>query len=227
MKTIIGVSGKIGTGKNYLAQKISTHLRSMGYTTSEGSFAQSLKQELDEIIKFLNASFKNGTDYNSHIADFSKKIKMSQKDIKMLIEIIEKDVKNDSAVNAHSRKKSIRVALQRLGTEVRRSKDEDYWVKAFHKDLPKTDFVLVTDVRFPNEADSIKDKNGIVIRLEIPEEVIAERVQHRDGIQYPEDVKQHPSETSLDDYPRFDLIVGKDFDIDSIIEFIINHKKEK
>lgn len=227
MRTIIGVSGKIGSGKNYLAQKVSSKLKSLGYSTAESSFALHLKDELDTIIQHSKNALDNKTSFEDVVTLISKEIKMPKKDVAMLMRIIEKDVEMDSTITAHSRKKSIRVALQKLGTEVRRSKDENYWVKAFHKDLPNVDFVLVTDVRFPNEADSIKDKNGFVIRLEIPAEVIEERVQHRDGIQYPEEVKQHPSETSLDDYPRFDMVVGKDYAVDTIVEFILNQRGKK
>jgi cytidylate kinase len=225
MGTIIGVSGKIGSGKNYLSQKLKHELEMMGFTTDESSFAAQLKLELDTIINSAREAMRLGLDYYSIIPQLSKTLKMTQKEVRMLLELVEKDIKSDENVNAHSRRKGIRVALQILGTEVRRSKDEQYWVRAFHKNLPKVDFILVTDVRFPNEADSIKDKNGIVIRLEIPEEVIEERVQGRDGIQYSEEVKQHASEVSLDDYKNFDLIVGKDFVLSEIIDYIITKEK--
>jgi dephospho-CoA kinase len=222
MRTIIGISGKIGSGKNYLSQKIKSELERLGFTTSESSFAAHLKGELDSIIDNARLSLSKGEDYYSSVKVTSGKLDMSEEEVSMLMGFIEKDVKTDENVNAHSRRKGIRVALQKLGTEVRRSKDENYWVKAFHKDLPEVDFILVTDVRFPNEADSIIDKNGIVIRLEIPAEVIEERVQVRDGIQYSEEVKQHASEVSLDDYSRFDLTVGKDFELSEIIKHIMS-----
>jgi cytidylate kinase len=220
MKTIIGISGKIGTGKNYLAQKLKKEFERMGYSTAECSFAASLKNELNTIINLSRIAVQKELDCYSAVAEISKDLRMPQKDVTLLISIIEKDLKTDFDFDAHSRKKSIRRALQILGTEVRRSKDENYWVKSFHRSLPKADYIFVTDVRFPNEADSIIDKNGIVIRLEIPAEVVAERVQGRDGLQYSEEVKQHASETSLDDYEHFDLIVGKDFVVNELVEYI-------
>lgn len=220
MKTIIGISGKIGTGKNYLAQKLKKEFEKMGYTTAECSFAASLKNELNTIIFSTRKAVQSGLDVYSVVAEVGKDLRMPQKDVNLLISIMEKDLKTDFEFDAHSRKKSIRRALQILGTEVRRSKDENYWVKSFHRSLPKADYIFVTDVRFPNEADSILEKNGIVIRLEIPAEVVAERVQGRDGLQYSEEVKQHASETSLDDYKNFDMIVGKDFVVSEIVDHI-------
>lgn len=220
MKTIIGISGKIGTGKNYLAQKLKKEFEKMGYTTAECSFAASLKNELNTIIFSTRKAVQSGLDVYSVVAEVGKDLRMPQKDVNLLISIMEKDLKTDFEFDAHSRKKSIRRALQILGTEVRRSKDENYWVKSFHRSLPKADYIFVTDVRFPNEADSILEKNGIVIRLDIPAEVVAERVQGRDGLQYSEEVKQHASETSLDDYKNFDMIVGKDFVVSEIVDHI-------
>lgn len=224
MGTIIGVSGKIGSGKNYLAQQIKNLLEAQGYTTEESSFAAFLKAELDTIIDSAKYSMANGQGYYSSISSLSEVLDMAEPDVKQLMEIIEYDVKNVKELNAHSRSGSIRVALQILGTEIRRKQNENYWVDAFHTHLPEADFVLVTDVRFPNEADSIKDRSGIVIRLEVPEEVINDRVQSRDGLQYSEEVKQHPSEVSLDDYKRFDMFVGPDFDIEQVVKNILNKR---
>jgi thymidylate kinase len=220
MTKIIGVSGKIGSGKNYLAQQIKTALEEKGYSTAESSFASYLKAELDTIITSARLSLAHGDDYYTSVSSLSEVLDMDIKDVRQLLEIVKEDVELEPTVNAHSRSKSIRVALQILGTEIRRSKNENYWVEAFHAHLPDVDFILVTDVRFPNEADSIKDRGGVVIRLDIPEEIIEARVQSRDGLQYSESVKSHASEVTLDDYERFDMFVGKDFNVESIVNYI-------
>lgn len=60
----------------------------------------------------------------------------------------------------------------------------------------------ITDVRFPNEADYIKARQGKVIRINAP---IREA---KNGLTA--EARRHPSETALDDYKNFDLIVQND-----------------
>lgn len=60
----------------------------------------------------------------------------------------------------------MRELMQNYGTEVRRNDDVDYWVKKWESGLDDfDDIVLVDDVRFLNEAETIKNKGGILIRL--------------------------------------------------------------
>lgn len=52
---------------------------------------------------------------------------------------------------------------------------------------------IITDLRFPNEAKAIKDRGGLLIRIDRPS------IKSTDN---------HPSETSLDDYDGFDIKIG-------------------
>lgn len=91
----------------------------------------------------------------------------------------------------------VRGLLQRLGTEAgRKILGENVWVDAVFNDIKRDGIgeVVITDVRFPNEAQMIKERGGLVVRINRPE-VTA--------------VNAHPSETSLDDWP-FDLVVPND-----------------
>lgn len=59
-----------------------------------------------------------------------------------------------------------RSILQRLGTDVVRAVDEDFWVKALEARLLATDGpVVVSDVRFENEAALIRRYGGTVVRV--------------------------------------------------------------
>lgn len=81
-----------------------------------------------------------------------------------------------------------RELLQRFGTEVGRSISPTLWVDALFTDYSKDDHWVITDVRFPSEAKAIKDRGGILIRV------------NRDtGYN-----DTHPSETALDDYREWD-----------------------
>lgn len=87
-----------------------------------------------------------------------------------------------------------RSLLQWWGTEYRRAKDPDYWVKRLRKTLTEhnPDVALITDVRFLNEVDFIHELGGKVVkceRLGIPDITVHE----------------HPSEAVLDAYQGFDF----------------------
>lgn len=61
---------------------------------------------------------------------------------------------------------------------------------------------IITDVRFPNEAKAIKDRSGLVIRVNNP------RIQSNDI---------HESETALDLYNEFDYTITNDKRIEELI----------
>ena len=72
---------------------------------------------------------------------------------------------------------------------------------------------IITDVRFPNEAQAIKDRGGILIRI------------NRDNGTRAIDVNAHLSETALDDYDGFDYVI--DNDSDSVRDLIDKVKQLK
>lgn len=88
----------------------------------------------------------------------------------------------------------IRELLQRLGTECGRELISDtIWIDAALNGTKGRD-IVVTDVRFPNEAQAIKDRGGYVIRVVRP------------GVG---PANSHPSETALDDWD-FDAVILND-----------------
>lgn len=86
----------------------------------------------------------------------------------------------------------IRRLLQRMGTEAgRETLWDSIWIDAALTGLPEDAKVVVTDVRFPNEAEAIIERGGTLLRIE------------RAGVgpATAEDGTVHKSETSLDDWP--------------------------
>lgn len=80
----------------------------------------------------------------------------------------------------------VRRLLQVMGTEAgRQVLGENIWVDTVLNQVGDQDAVI-TDCRFPNEAQAVKDRGGFVVRV------------IRDGV---DAVNAHPSETSLDDWP--------------------------
>lgn len=81
--------------------------------------------------------------------------------------------------------REVRRLLQEYGVAVREI-DEDFWLRATMNRVDGTAApVVVTDCRFPNEADEIRRRGGTIIRIVRP------------GL---ESDDQHESETALDNY---------------------------
>lgn len=109
---------------------------------------------------------------------------------------------------------TVREFLQKLGTDaIRHGLHENTWVNALMADYRVEDSVLrfdgnvridipksywvITDTRFLNEADAIKERGGYVIRIDRP------------GVG---PVNKHKSETELDHY-QFDYRISNDGDL--------------
>lgn len=96
----------------------------------------------------------------------------------------------------------VRRLLRAMGTEAgRKILGEDVWVNAtFNLIVTDSAPVVITDCRFPNEAQRVKDHGGYVVRI------------RRNGVGPAND---HPSETSLDDWP-FDFSLNNNGTIEDL-----------
>ena len=119
---------------------------------------------------------------------------------------------------------TVREFLQKLGTDaMRNGLHTNVWVNALMADYEcvpadrapggwDCDNWIVTDTRFPNEAKAIKERDGIIIRIDRP------------GFK---PVNAHPSETSLDKWD-FDYRIANLSDLFSLkvtVETILKHAK--
>lgn len=65
--------------------------------------------------------------------------------------------------------KEFRYAMQTLGTEWGRAfMGKEFWIKGWERQMAKHDLIAVSDVRFPDEVDAIREKGGIVIKVRRP-----------------------------------------------------------
>ena len=101
--------------------------------------------------------------------------------------------------------------LQQLGDEIK-SFDPLFLIKEMIMDIDiysmYFDIITISDVRFPNEIDEIKNKfdNAISIKIERP--------NFDNGLTDLE--KKHISETALDNYDNFDYVIINDGDIEKL-----------
>ena len=109
-----------------------------------------------------------------------------------------------------AQKDFFRPLLQWWGTEFRRNLcGKEYWVNRMRKQLERTsifgkdispDYIFVTDVRFPNEAELIRENGGVVVRVE------------RGDYIADENANKHSTETVMDTY-EFDEVIRNDGDL--------------
>lgn len=96
----------------------------------------------------------------------------------------------------------VRALLQRMGTEVGRDLfDANFWVNLALKDIKENGGnVVITDCRFPNEAEAIRKIGGRLWRVERPDT---------------KPVNAHPSETALDS-EKFDWTIINNGTLDDL-----------
>ena len=106
---------------------------------------------------------------------------------------------------------TVRDFLQKLGTDaIRDGLHTNAWVNALMADYKKIDYNddeqpeypnwIITDTRFPNEAQAIKDAGGLVIRVDRP------------GVK---PINDHPSEVGLDSW-KFDYKIANVSDLKAL-----------
>ena len=89
---------------------------------------------------------------------------------------------------------AIRQYLQDLGLGARKVFGDDIWIDALHRQRIPGNRYVITDVRFPNEAEYVRSRGGIMVRVNRPGTT---------------PVNGHESETAIDDWP-FDVYLTND-----------------
>lgn len=166
-------------------------------------YAKSGKDTAAEIIKSEFPSFQ--------IKKFSYKLKEIASILTGLsADVFEKQSVKDSHISGWNM--TGREMLQRIGTDaIRDGLHKDAWVMALFSDYHLTDKWIITDCRFPNEYEYVKDFGGMVFRIERPNV---------------KPVNAHPSETALDGY-SFDATIVNDGDIATLKHNILSLVKQK
>lgn len=168
---IIGLSGYARSGKDEAARVL---VEEFGFTRV--AFADKLREVLYQLNPIVEADF-----------GFEFKSDWSGPAFVLLQEAI--DTYGWDGYKASVFGTEIRRLLQRLGTEAGRDTLWDsIWVDAAFAGVPENAKVVVTDCRFPNEAEAITSRGGQMWRVTRKDVGPA---------------NSHPSETSLDDW-KFD-----------------------
>lgn len=119
---------------------------------------------------------------------------------------IETELIHGETWGVFTNKLTSRKLLQTIGTEAgRQIIHPNIWVNAtlsrYGKMAANYENWIIPDTRFPNEAEAIKEKDGIVIRVNRPGDI---------------QENQHISETALDNY-IFDYVIENDGTLDDLL----------
>lgn len=170
---VIGVSGRIGAGKNTFADLFVQQCPQF----VQKSFAYKVKQ-IASLLLGLPIKFIDSREGKDHFLQ----------DYQM----------------------TVRVFLQKLATDALRDRvHSNIWIYALFADYKEGDNWIITDLRFPNEIEYMKDKGGIFVRM------------NGNPTNLPRN--DHYSETALDDYKDWDVVIdntkGLDFLKDQVTLF--------
>jgi hypothetical protein len=175
MKTkIIGIAGLAGSGKDTVGEAI----RAFGKLDRENWEIKKFATELKRIASIL-------TGYK--IQDFESQ-----------------EFKN-AKLGPEWGDMTVRDMLQKIGTEAMRDNlHHDVWVNALFTTYGYNSRWIITDVRFPNEIERIKQYDGILIKIVRPGIVALD----------------HYSEKALDDFDGWDHVINNDGDRYDLVQKI-------
>jgi hypothetical protein len=213
MPKIYALYGKMGSGKDYLARLLVTHINEPIKCIS---FADALKEEVENLIQRK----RMGKDLLELSAEFDLP--------KHVIDSIFNEILplRLTGISAYKKTPEIRKLFQFYG-DVRRAEDPLYFIrKTFDKVtslLRQSYTVIITDVRFPNEYEACHEHNAILVHMNIDRKTRHARLEARDGFIPSIEAEKHVSETALDDIPKYDtdIVITADLSDDEMVARIL------
>ena len=221
--SIIGINGKVGSGKDTVGGIIQ-------YLTASKEVKETLTLE-----EWLESDDLNGRDFNWKIKKFAGKLKeiaslltgvptYSFEDQDFKQKYMSEEWNNPNPVIYENGNKAwmpmtYREFLQKLGTEaMREGLHTNVWVNALFADYKTIIYReetkiwetpiskwIITDMRFPNEMEAVVARGGITIRVVRPGTSVG----------------THPSEIALDD-AKFDYEIINNGTIADLIDKVID-----
>lgn len=201
---IIGVSGKARSGKGEFAK-----LAVERFGATVVSFAAGVKEEVAGFLAFADARVAaTGKPWEQrHLygeqADKEQLLVIETQDLPLGMPEITGFLKTYAFMpNSTVAIFTPRAIMQWWGTEYRRAQDDLYWVKKAMARCTGTGPLLyvIDDCRFDNEAQAIRDAGGVLVRVNRPNGPTPSN-------------PDHPSETGLDDWADWDIIIENVSDV--------------
>ena len=215
---IISVSGKIGSGKDTVG-KIIQHLTSewaekdfkdtdMLETRSEWQikkYAEKLKQIACIILGCTREQLEDREFKEKELGEEWKFYRVTNQYQTFIFDNLKDASESHGGYYIGQEVKlTPRKILQLLGTEAgRQIIHPNIWVNALMSEYKESSQWIITDTRFPNELQAVKDRGGVTIKVLRPE------TDHLAG--------DHASETALDN-ATFDYVIVNDGSLKDLID---------
>ena len=159
---VIGLHGKKRSGKDTFASFLVDHLKDKRVVRT--AFANPLKQMLTDIsgVDFFSEEDKETNQvFTINMVKFQEYTDLLL-DVSVFYQVdkfARMGIFDDLYIYSSKRK-----LIQFFGTDIcRKYKGDLYWVNKLQ--IPDTDVLIVTDVRFQTEADKIKSLGGILVEI--------------------------------------------------------------
>lgn len=222
---IIGVGGKAGSGKDTVGRiiqhctSLSTHIPYKKWVISEYNYVGSSDWQIKKFAGKLKqiVSILTGIPVEDLEKEEVKNSYLSSGWDRYLQYSTTRLVSSEQPYSHIPKDRmTVRMLLQEVGTDALREViHPQIWVNALFADYkPEKDRLIgladrthdypdwiITDTRFKNEAKAVKDRGGILIRV------------NRPGIE----TGNHPSEVDLDNYKDFDYKIENNSSIEELV----------
>lgn len=197
---ILGLAGKALAGKDSVAD----YLLANNYFDRKLGFATNLKTACVEIF---GMTYDQVLTQQGKSTDLKTPAEITKPVLENLISWMRKthDValeSKDYSTLLGVKLSKPRDILQFVGTEVMRYYAADYHYEVVFRSTNTDENIIITDVRFPNEAGGVLEHNGCLVRIDRPEEL---RSLHGALLN-----SSHPSEIALDDWDNWSYKLEND-----------------
>jgi hypothetical protein len=194
---IIGFAGKAASGKTTAAQHLAPLLDG---ETLIVPMAMVLRDEVEGFLRIIDASEYVPLVYGCQDDKLRVFYVAEQKAMRQCPQWAGFVAEHQDIQDCPGRTAvTVRRILQWWGTEYRRAQDPDYWTKAWQRKVQQYDLtqlhILIDDVRFMNELQTITGLGGVIIKIDRPGFAAG---------------GNHASETSLDGCHDWERIIIND-----------------
>ena len=192
---IVGVSGKIGSGKNEVADMISY----LHFINPDGTYEEFEKQQWLRNKYLEHKAYDQADSKLPGIHSFACNLKKCAAACTG-IDYHDLEKRSQKSTIIPWLDISFRKLLQSLGEAVRCQINENFWVLSMLADYQDSDFWIVSDVRYKNEADELLSRGALLIRIN--------RTTDSSDV--------HQSEVDLDSYDKFSYIIENDGSLEDL-----------